>query len=237
MSDLSEHIGKRIKLYRQNKRLTQSQFANQIHKSKSAVSKYECGQISIDIDTLYDIADVLDISIFQLLDYHREKPRLMPEIQGFFRAPARLYTYYLNKNSTRIVRGVLEINQTDEYTFTTTFFADCKDYENLYHCNHLYFGDIHYSDSYVNIVMKNQANEAERIFMMIANPLHYNASLTVGIVTGISGKYLVPISLKIVFSQHPLTEDEDLRNSLRFTKEDFRRMKQTYCFSIERYAE
>lgn len=73
MSQISKHIGERIKLYRKNKQLTQEQFARKINKSKSAVSKYECGEISIDIETLYDIAEVLEISIQQLLDYNIKK--------------------------------------------------------------------------------------------------------------------------------------------------------------------
>ena len=188
MSQISEHIGRRIKLYRKNKQLTQEQFAQKINKSKSAVSKYECGEISIDIETLYEIADVLEISIQQLLDCNIEKTFSLPGLQGFFSAPARFYVYYLNKNSTRIVRGVLEINQMDDCEYTTVLYADLKNYENLYSCQHLYFGDIHYSDSYVNMVMKNQANPAERVFFIIANPFKNNASLTVGILSGISGK-------------------------------------------------
>lgn len=68
MSEITNHIGQRIRLYRKNKQLTLEQFAAQLHKSKSTVSKYECGEISIDIETLYEIADALQISIRQLLD-------------------------------------------------------------------------------------------------------------------------------------------------------------------------
>lgn len=237
MSEVSKHIGSRIRLYRKNKQMTQLEFAQRIHKSKSAVSKYECGEISIDMDTLYEIAEVLGISIWQLLDYQMEKEPSFPGLQGFFGSPRRFYTYYLNKNSSRIVRGVLEINQLDDCEYSTVLFADLKDYDHLYGCYHLYYGDIHYSDSYVNMVMKNQANEAERIFLIIANPYNNNANFTIGMISGISAKYLVPISLKVIFSKTRLEEDEDLRNALRFTKDDFNSMKRTFCFSIDRFIE
>lgn len=237
MSQISEHIGERIKLYRKNKQLTQEQFAQMIHKSKSAVSKYECGEISIDIDTLCEIAEVLEITIHQLLDRSLENPLPPSDAQGFFSAPAQFYVYYLNKNSTRIVCGVLEINRADDRHDSTILFADLKNYENLYSCQHLYFGDIHYSDSYVNMVMKNQANSAERIFFILANPFQNNAALTVGILSGISAKYLVPISLKVILSKNRLCEDEVLREALRFTRDDFHLMKKTYCFSVDRLVE
>ena len=140
MSEITNHIGQRIRLYRKNKQLTLEQFAAQLHKSKSTVSKYECGEISIDIETLYEIADALQISIRQLLDRvepHTGAP-LMP--RGFFAKSPRLYVYYLNKNSSRIVAGVLEITQEAKDDYTSVFYADNKDYDNLFQCRHLYFG-------------------------------------------------------------------------------------------------
>lgn len=237
MSAISDHIGSRIKLYRKNKHLTQSEFARRIHKSKSAVSKYECGEISIDIETLYEIADVLEVSIGQLLDFPLEKEYHLPGMHGFFRPPATFYVYYLNRSSSVLTRGVLEINRTDEDTYSTVFFANVKDYGNLYACDHLYFGDIHYSDSYVNMTMENQSNRAERLFINIANPYHNNAALTVGMLCGISDKYLIPIALKGIFSKNRLPEDAALRESLRLSRDDFSSMKKTFCFSIDRFVE
>lgn len=237
MSQLSEHIGKRIKLYRKNKQLTQAQLAQMVHHSKSAISKYECGEIAIDIETLYQLADALDINIQQLLDFNAQKAFPMPGLQGFFHSPSRFYTYYLGIRSTRVIRGVLEINRTDDNEYSSILFSDVKDFDNLYHCGHLYFGDIHYSDSYVNMLLENQSNRAERIFFNVANPFNNNAMMTVGMLCGISDKYMVPIGLKTILSKSRLPEDAALREALRFTKDDFNSMKKTFCFSISRFVE
>lgn len=234
MQTLSNHIGNRIKLYRKNKNLTQAEFAQMINKSKSAVSKYECGEIAIDIETLYEIADVLEINIHQLLDTEVQKKNSPMELRGFFSAPSHYYVYYMNKGNSRICRGVLEINYSGDDAYSTIFFADVKDYKNLYSCDHLYYGDIHFSDSYVNILMENQSNRAERLFINIANPFSNNATLTVGMMCGISDKYLIPIALKGLFSKSRLPEDGTLREALRITKDDFDSMKKTFCFSIDR---
>ncbi|HBF65416.1 MAG TPA: XRE family transcriptional regulator, partial [Clostridium sp.] len=50
MKEVSIHVGKRIRLYRKLKKLTIEVFAEMIHKSKATVSKYENGEISIDIE-------------------------------------------------------------------------------------------------------------------------------------------------------------------------------------------
>lgn len=235
MSDFTEHIGKRIRLYRKTQHLTQQEFADQLHRSKSSISKYEKGEIAIDVDTLQEIADVLHVSLRQLTDLpSKNAPAYDNSLENFFGGANRLYVYYLNINSPRIVKGVLEIEQTEDEEYTSIFYTNLESYENLHQCKHLYYGDVHYSDYYVNMVMKNQGNHAERIYMNIGNPLHNRANQALGMLCGISGKYLVPIALKILVSTVPIPEDEDLRGILLFTKEDYQTIKRTYCFSISR---
>lgn len=236
MSEITRHIGDRIRLYRKNKRMTLEQFAALLHKSKSTVSKYECGEISIDIETLYEIAAALQINIRQLLDREFGCPAstLMP--RGFFSKGSRFYIYYNNKNSSRIVPGVLELSLECDNTYSSVFYADVKDYDNLYQCRHLYYGDIHYSDSFVNLVMQNQDNAAERIFFNIANTFG-QGTVTVGMLSATSSKYMIPISLKAIISQNVLPQDEALRTALQFTREDISLMRKAHCFTVDRLFE
>ena len=69
MKEVSIHVGQRIRLYRKTKNLTIETFAGMIHKSKATVSKYENGDISIDIETLFTIAQALGVPVNQLIDY------------------------------------------------------------------------------------------------------------------------------------------------------------------------
>ena len=72
MKEISIHVGQRIRLYRKMKGLTIETFAGMIQKSKATVSKYENGDISIDIETLFVIAQALEVSVNQLVDYADE---------------------------------------------------------------------------------------------------------------------------------------------------------------------
>ena len=56
MKEVSLHVGSRIRLYRKAKKLTLLALSQKIHKSKATLSKYETGDITIDIETLFDIA-------------------------------------------------------------------------------------------------------------------------------------------------------------------------------------
>ena len=68
MTELTRHIGQRIRLYRKSNGLTLEELAARIHKSKSSVSKYESGDIAVDVETLVEIANALGIDLWQLLD-------------------------------------------------------------------------------------------------------------------------------------------------------------------------
>lgn len=59
MSQINEHVGARIRKYRKSRGITLQQLADQIHKSRASVSKYDAGEISLDIETLFEIAEML----------------------------------------------------------------------------------------------------------------------------------------------------------------------------------
>ena len=59
MSKVNQHIGGRIRMYRKTRGMTLQQLADLIHKSRASVSKYENGEITLDVETLSEIADVL----------------------------------------------------------------------------------------------------------------------------------------------------------------------------------
>ena len=69
MSSFSYFVGQRIKKYRKSRGYTIEQFSAMINKSKATLSKYENGTITIDIETLYDIAQALDIDLKCFIDY------------------------------------------------------------------------------------------------------------------------------------------------------------------------
>ena len=53
MSEISKEIGQNIRRTRKMRKITHQQLAQAIGKSQSAISKYESGEIAVDIDTLY----------------------------------------------------------------------------------------------------------------------------------------------------------------------------------------
>lgn len=69
-------IGQRIRRFRKEKGLSQSELAEQIGKSLRTVQKYEKGEIEVAISVISDIADVLGVSSFDILGYKSETGEL-----------------------------------------------------------------------------------------------------------------------------------------------------------------
>lgn len=63
-------IGKRIRQFRKEKGLSQTELAEKIGKSLRTVQKYEKGEIEAAISVISDIADVLGVSSFDILGYN-----------------------------------------------------------------------------------------------------------------------------------------------------------------------
>lgn len=70
MSSINIHVGKMIRKYRKAANLTLQQLADAIHKSRATICKYENGDISMDIETLYEISQVLQ-GVCPAADRHR----------------------------------------------------------------------------------------------------------------------------------------------------------------------
>ena len=68
MSDRSNTLTKRIKLFRSLRKMSQEDFSRESGISLSVIKKYEAGFLNPKIDKLKIIADTLGISLYSLMD-------------------------------------------------------------------------------------------------------------------------------------------------------------------------
>ena len=67
MSLIGKEIGKKIRDFRKMRGLTLEQLAGRVDKTASALSKCENGAVTLDVDSLYALAQALDVQVEQLL--------------------------------------------------------------------------------------------------------------------------------------------------------------------------
>lgn len=102
MSEISKEIGQNIRRTRKMRKITHQQLAQAIGKSQSAISKYESGEIAVDIDTLYAIANALQVHIETLLYFPNTatSSSTLKECPAFFRNVKTCMVMFTMEGST-----------------------------------------------------------------------------------------------------------------------------------------
>ena len=219
---MREHVGARIHLYRKRQNLTLEQLAHLIHKTTSTVSKYELGKIAVDIETLYEIAEVLNVAVEQLVDYRGEAAEnRSSKASGFFTLSSRFYIYQSFLPVKRIVTSCMEIvpDESSEYDRAMLYY-DINESEDPTNANWVYRGTVHYCGSYVTMAVANQfGGFKDDVFYYVKNPL-WTRSTTTGLMLCCSQTLGNPVVAKVVFSTEKLHDEELLRDVLNINNRE-----------------
>ena len=236
MSEISQHVGQRIKKYRKSRGLTIAQFAEMISKSNATVSKYENGTIAIDIDTLLDVSEALEVELSHLIDYKsaKVKPEKLPD--NFYFCKHTYYMYYYDGRIKKLVRSrlALSASQEDKSCIDIRMYNGLDSFRSSEQYHHIFTGTMRPYDTITHMYLTNQINPTERMYICTLNPLHAN-SPSVGILSGLgSNPFFAPIAIKAIISDTILEENENLINALKLTKEDIHLLKSCNMMVINR---
>lgn len=234
MSEISIEIGKRIRNFRKKRNMTIEELSGHINKCKATVSKYEKGEIVIDIVTLYNIADALQVHVEQLLYCGPERTEISTSGKkpAFFNGVSQFYSYLFDGRSNRIIRCVFDVlSEAGESGYKIMMYMNFKDFDNYQNCENTYWGYIKHYDALTNILMTNQDTPMEHVTATIlASFLDSNTKW--GLFFGISSRPMMPIAIKMLFSKKLLKEDENLIKQLKVSREDIRLLKLYNMLSV-----
>lgn len=238
MSTFSYHVGQRIKKYRKSRGYTIEEFSAKINKSKATLSKYENGTITIDVETLYDISKALDIDLKCFIDYQP------PEIQvenvlpkNFYFNQPRAYMYYYDGRVRQLVRSLLRFSPSSSGdSIEVMLYLGVSSFDQPDRCQHLFTGEMKPYDTITHMVLINQINEAEKMYICMLNPMHTRTP-AVGLLSGIgSSPFFAPIALKTLISKEPLDENDKLLNAIKLDKDDYHLLRHYNMMVVNRPA-
>ena len=240
MESINKHIGSRIKNYRKMKKLTLQQLADLIHKSRATVSKYENGEITLDVETLYDISVALDISFNQLTDYHpvidEDTAVEASSYDGespFFKAN-KLYFYFYDGRYKRLKEAIIDIhkNSIDENGCYEASLSIRSTTSTGRSSEIFYSGNVLYSDMLIRFSFVNQCNKLEQDLLYIFNPLEMR-DFTEGLLCGISSADLMPCAFKCLVTLSPNEDYDELKNHLRLTSKELKRWQKLNMLLVD----
>ena len=217
MGSFSNFVGHRIKKYRKSRGYTIEQFSAMINKSKATLSKYENGAITIDIETLYEISQALDIDLKYFVDYQPPTFRNEPALhKNAYFNQSLAYMYYYDGRIRQMVRSLLRFSPAPNGTAVeVTLYLGVASFDDPDRCQHLFTGEMKSYDTITHMVLNNQINEAEKMYICMLNPMQ-NRTPAIGLLSGIgSTPFFAPIALKTLISNEPLEETERLLSSIK----------------------
>lgn len=238
MESINQYIGAKIRNYRKMKKMTLQQLADAIHKSRPTVSKYETGEITLDVATLCDIALALDVDLSQLTDYplyQESEPEERTPYTGespFFRAN-ELYFYYYDGRYDRLKEALIRIHKnrpgTDGSYETSMSIHSAT--PNGRSGEISYTGNVLYSDMLIRFSFLNCYNKLEQDLLYIFNPLELR-DFTEGLLCGISNIDLMPCAFKCIVALSPCTDQDLIRQQLQLTPQEMRRWGKLNMFTV-----
>ena len=224
---LAEHIGNRIKFYRTRQNMSQDQLAAKIFKSKSTLSKYESGQISMDVDTLYRLACALEVEMSQLVDYSIPTvERELPLSRNPFNTAEKIYMYYYDGRSNKITRTMLQFNHAYRNGNATPClcYMDVPNFEEYSNCRYFYTGSVLQHEMVSYIILNNQFNHTDRISISVLNPFQPTQPIR-GIMMALSFNPITPFAVKCLLSPMELPEVVLKKEDLVMSKDDMKEFK------------
>ncbi|MBR0279905.1 MAG: helix-turn-helix transcriptional regulator [Synergistaceae bacterium] len=227
LQDVAQEIGGKIRYFRKKKGMTIQELAGLIHKGKSAVSKYEKGQIIIDIVTLYEIAEVLGVHTEQLL-YNKPPSkfsRTYGKVPAFFKNLTQFYMFFFDGRNNSVNRSVIDVySPVSENEYKVMLYMNIQDYAHYQNCENTYWGFLRHYDTLSSLELHNRDNPIEILIInLMASFL--DSSEKWGLFTGISSRPLMPVALKALFTKIPMKNNQELVNRLKISKDDIRLMK------------
>ena len=234
MSRIDVEVGSKVRQLRQSRRMTQDELATAIHKSRATLSKYESGDISIDLNTLYDLSDAFGIHPEQLLYTPvSEKSQIQREVTpAFFQGLTRFYCYYFDGRNGKLIRSAFDVfSRMDVNQYKIAMYMNFKDLAHYQQAENTYWGYMEHFDALTLIELTNQNNPMEKASMQILASF-LDADTKWALWNGVSSRPLMPVATKMLFSKKMLPEDAALIRELKVSKEDIHRMKYYNMFSV-----
>ena len=196
-------LGDKLKACRRAKKLTLQQIADVLGKSTSTVSKYENGEISIDLELLIQWCRFLNLDINTVLPSTAPSSAQQELSRYESHFVDRLYIYWYNKALGRTFLAVIE---NDNLSGKSVCFHTVHNADDIHSADFFYTGTVTYSDISTDFVFYNTAPPFDLLtFSMPA--LTRKQKYKTGMLSSITFFYQ-DVILKALASKEPIADEE-----------------------------
>ncbi|MEY8367710.1 helix-turn-helix transcriptional regulator [Anaerovoracaceae bacterium 42-11] len=222
---LYENVGKRLRAHRKAQQITLKQLSAALGKSLATVSKYEKGEIAVDLEVLVDWCRYLNVDIGTLLPGTKETEVDASRYAGNFADRLYLYSYLGHKNKIHF-----DVIENDNETMQSTFYLNVADVNDLSTCSFIYSGKVIYSDISTSFVFFNTSPPFDMMTFNVPT-LSEDQNHRIGMLSSITFSYR-NIAIKVLVSRTPVTDKKFLMEKLLLSQEELKHIRAINFFKI-----
>lgn len=232
--NVAAEIGAQIRYLRKLRHMSMEDLAKSICKTRSTVSKYENGQIAVDVVTLYDIANALNVNVFDLMHRNKVETNHSPEddeVPAFFRNVTQLHLYFFDGRVDRSQYTVIDIFPQENHPSESDvlMYMNVNDPAHYKVCESTFHGKLNHYGTISNMLLQNDDMPMDLYQITIPSP-YMDADYKWVLTYGISCRPLMPSAAKRLLSKRPMDMNKELIRELKISKEDIRLMKHYNMF-------
>lgn len=236
MTAISVTVGSNIRDLRKQKNLTLKQVAKKINKSIATVAKYESGEITIDVETLYEISKALGVRVEQLLHSPDSRPRKSSRNSAippaFFSEIDHFFCYSYDGRMRSIMRTRYDIWQKPGETRDNVYgYVNFSDYEHYRNCETTYRGHIEHYEAISALILESLDSRMDKCLLQICAPF-IDGDYKWALCSALSIQPFMPVSFKALISKEPIPENEEIISKLLVSREDIARLKRFNMLSV-----
>ena len=232
--NICKEVGAKIRYFRKLQGHTLDSFATILHRSKSVLSQYERGEISIDLLTLQQISKALGISIGALIDscWNVSTPLITSvptdQIATENMRQEYIYTYFSHAKVPILRVHQLCYNESKTHAIIYTYSSEKLDGASF---EYFYTGKIVCGPSFTRLLLSNPLIEDDLLFLEF--PVRFRGS---GAVLGFLSTYSVgscfPLAATALLSSTIISDREWLISCLSYNRDDMKLNRQCNCFFV-----
>lgn len=228
-NNIYAEVGENIRFYRKLRHMTQKELGEKLFKSMACISKYESGHQSIELHTLYKIAEILSVPVSMLLPNHAaEEDSVASELTAlpafFHKSP--LFLYVMSPQKREVRTWAIDVQPN----LQVSLYVDVKDPADMRSCKYIMFGKISVCETTLQIYCTTPLLKGDFVFICIRIADLITAAPT-AFITSLDPNYHF-LSAKSIITRTPAADPQSLLDALALSKADLENIKRRHHFSF-----
>lgn len=232
-SSICKEVGARIRYFRKMRGYTLNDFAVLLNRSRAVLSKYERGEISVDLATLSQISNALNVPLYMLVDnaFQDDKSFVLPQTNVTEQEERQMQKAYIYTYFSHTKQPILRVHVLHYHQRRAVLYIFPTEREDAAAFEYYYSGQVVKGPSFTRFLFSNPLVDDDLFFLEFPTRFRLSSPM-MGFFCSLSIGPFFPVAGAALFSDGAINDKDWLISRLKYAKEDMKANKQLNCFFI-----